>query len=103
MPFAPDPHARGSGVPDGVALPPDLVEADARLLVDALAAHFGWTYTIWDRADAVTALREQQLDEDDDLSDAEWTRAARTPTWAALAPLARHVVQDRDLIGDTLP
>lgn len=52
---------RISDLPDGVDLGASLTEADARQLVGALAVHDGWVRVLWDRADAITALRKTSM------------------------------------------
>ncbi|GAA4442538.1 hypothetical protein [Phytohabitans houttuyneae] len=84
----------------GIALPVDLAEADARRLVAALAARYGWLFLLWDRADGSAVLREYRQDTADEVSLAEWRRVARTPAGAELADTARRAYVVKETIID---
>ncbi len=68
-----------------------LTEADAELLMLALAQRLGWSGKLYTRRDA-EVLANRVLHP---LSDTEWQRLRKSPLWLARHPLAQELTEDQ--------
>ncbi|MDR7277632.1 hypothetical protein [Catenuloplanes atrovinosus] len=71
-----------------------LTEADAHLLLDTLAAQFGWVYALWSRASVTSSLNANAQRLTRTLTDDEWNRITGTRAWTEQLPLAAYDAAD---------
>jgi hypothetical protein len=83
----------------------NLTEADAHVLFDTIAGQFGWTYSLWTRACAISSLHANTTPAGfvRDLTDEQWDRLTQTCTWSQrIHSTADRAVEENLLIQDAI-